>query len=505
VSFVQRSNILFSLALTSALVMAIFTAGCRKNPPQSTESVVMAIAAPPTTLDPRRATDAYSSRLTGLMFSSLVRLGPGLQLIGDAAESWSLKPVGKGWQYEFKLRSGLRYPDGSDLSADDIRSSFSEYLSPDHPSHRQYSSIQDVEVIEKTSSRFVRLRLKNFDATLLANLQSLRFFKNHNSSLIGTGPFALESQNNNEVVLRANRFHPYAKPKVERVVFKVIRDDNIRFLHTYKGEIDIVQSDLPASKIRFLRQKGHVHVYEYPGLSMSYILLNLTDPVLKNLEVRRALAHAIDRPAIIRYKLEDFAKLATSVLSPGNPFHNLRLQPIPHSAEKARTLLKPHLPLREPLILKTSNSESAVENGRILVRQLQQVGLDVRLQSFEWGTFYGDLQRGRFQMATLRWVGSFDPDIYRLAFHSQETPENSGRNRGFYRNPDVDQMLDSGRREVSSDKRKEIYNRVQETVFADLPIIPLWYDTEVAVVHRRVHGYVPPDNGDFWPLVAVSK
>jgi peptide/nickel transport system substrate-binding protein len=125
------------------------------------------------------------------------------------------------------------------------------------------------------------------------------------------------------------------------------------------------------------------------------------------------------------------------------------------------------------------------------------------LASFEWGTFYGDIQSGNFQLATMRWVGATDPDIYRVALHSREVPP--GRNRGYYENKNMDKLLDQGIKIDNSEKRIAHYRDVQKTVLSELPFIPLWYDTQVAIVHKRVADYTPPKNGDFTSFIHVHK
>ena len=154
------------------------------------------------------------------------------------------------------------------------------------------------------------------------------------------------------------------------------------------------------------------------------------------------------------------------------------------------------------LLLKTSNVPVAVDNGKVLANQISQTGLKIDLQSLEWGVFYGDVSKGRFQLAILRWVGSTDPDLYRLAFHSSEKPP--GRNRGSYSNPELDKLLDQGISIEDPKKRIELYNQVQRIVYDDLAIVPLWYDMLVALSTKRVLNYKPSPMGDYWPFVQVQ-
>src|SRR5690606_31549203 len=202
---------------------------------------------------------------------------------------------------------------------------------------------------------------------------------------------------------------------------------------TLKGSVDIAQVEIAPSKvIEFEKRPDDFQVFKYPGLSMSYILVNLKDPTLQDLKLRRALSETINRSEIVKYKLEGLGQPATSVLTPSNPYFHSQLKSLKFDLSSSQKAIS-ELGLRnKSLTLKTSNAQSAIDNGRVLAHQLSKSGLKIKLQSYEWGTFYNDIRGGNFQLATMRWTGTLDPDIYRLAFHSKEAPP--GRNRGRYLN-----------------------------------------------------------------------
>jgi peptide/nickel transport system substrate-binding protein len=236
---------------------------------------------------------------------------------------------------------------------------------------------------------------------------------------------------------------------------------------------------------------------------MSYLLLNFKKPELANLKVRQALAQAIDRDEMIRYKLQGLAVPATSLMTPASPFYIKDLKNLSYDLEAARRSFQESGVKNLSLTLKTSNDQTAIENGKVIAHQLAKIGINVKLQSYEWGTFYSDVKKGNFELATMRWVGNFEPDLYRIAFHSREVPP--GRNRGSYINRSLDPLLDEGLRIANFQKRFEHYRKIQTIVLQDLPIIPLWYNTQVEVVHKRVKDYEPPTNGDFSGLIKAWK
>jgi peptide/nickel transport system substrate-binding protein len=454
---------------------------------ERTRNVVVALSQPPSTLDPLFTTDATGSRIAGLLYSSFVRIGSDLKPEPEAA-TWKQT----GTSFVFTILPHLTFSDGSPLEPEDVDASFAAF--------RTSAFASSFKVVQSFASKRIGNHIETTvvlaqpSATFLSDLMTLKILKR--GSHLGTGPFVLESESANDIVVRARKDHPYWAPKIEGVDFKIVRDDNTRVMKMQKGELDLAQAEFPAMKIAQLEKSQHLTIYKYPGLALTYLLINLKDPYLNNLKNREAMAGAIDRESIVRYKLDGLASEATSLLTPINPYFDKTLAPI----KRARL---DHSPSPE-LVLKTSSAPAAVENGKLIAADLKKAGFNVRVQSFEWGTFYGDVQSGRFQLATLRWVGTIDPDLYRKALHSKETPP-GGRNRGSYANSDVDRLTEEGLREADPVKRKMIYDEVQKQVLKDLPFIPLWYDTEVAVVNKRIKNYVPPPDGSFWILTKVEK
>lgn len=472
------------------------------------DTLVFALEAQPTTLDPRFTTDANGQRLVHLLFNSLVKVGPELKVVADAAESWTYNKL----KYKFKLRKGLTFSNDRPLKKEDLLFTFQQYQNEKSPFQTNFKSISKVEVDDLQDSLVITLRLSEFCATLLTDLTLIKILPKQEvesagtdfaKNPIGTGSFKFLKNEANAIVIEARPSHPIASPKIKRVEFKVVADDNTRYLKLLKGGIDIAQNTIPSSKIKELEGNNEFSVIKYPGPSMNYILINVEDPVFRNLYAREALNLAINRDEIIKYKLDGLATIATSIMNPTNPFFSSELKPENFDSSRARKIIEANKLNDKTILLKTSNTQDVVEIGKVLANQIESIGLKVKLQSYEWGTFFNDIKSGNFQIAMMRWVGAIDPDIYRIAFHSKEHPP--GRNRGFYKNLTLDKLLDQGVKIESETARIEHYKQIQEIVFQELPIIPLWYNTQVSVINRRVKGYSPAQNGDFSPLLSVTK
>ena len=143
----------------------------------------------------------------------------------------------------------------------------------------------------------------------------------------------------------------------------------------------------------------------------------------------------------------------------------------------------------------------------MLQQQWRAIGVELDIKTFEFATFFADVQKGAFQLYSLRWIGgNNDPDMFQYAFHSSFTPP-AGANRSHYSNPEVDRLIDSGRREVDPEKRKQIYVRIQQLLAEDLPYIDLWYLDNVVVHSRRTRNFTisPPGNYDFLTTVELHE
>lgn len=497
-------TLFFALSLT----LTLFSAACTKKATQDTSTIYVGLSAEPSTLDPRRATDATGMRLTNLIFTSIVRLGPDMEIIGEAASRWSYsKDV-----YHFDLRPGLKFHDGTPVTKEDIEFSFAEYRKETSPFASALSTIDTIAVTYGPTGGTLDLKLKKFSASLLTDLSPVKLLPSSiiktvgddfGKKPIGSGPFKFVSADANEIRLDANKENPYAAPKINSISFKIVREENTRFLKVMKGELDLAQQELPPAKVNELEKKGLI-VYKYPGLSMTYLLVNMNDPTLKSKNVRQALSAAINRDEIIRFKLEGMAQVATSILPPHNAYYDGTLTIPTYDLDKARAMVKAAGLEGKELTLKTSNSTQAIENGKVIASQLEKLGLKLNMQSFEWATFFADVNKGNFQLASMKWVGTTDPDIYRTAFHSTQIPP-KGRNRGGYVNTKLDQLVDTGNEIQDVRKRIDHYKKVQRLVYEDLPIIPLWYEYETAVVSPKIKNFQAAKTGDYTALTKVSK
>jgi peptide/nickel transport system substrate-binding protein len=142
--------------------------------------------------------------------------------------------------------------------------------------------------------------------------------------------------------------------------------------------------------------------------------------------------------------------------------------------------------------------------AEVMQESLRKVGIAIDIRSYEWGTFFGDIRAGNFQLYALTWVGVTDPDILHYVLHSQSTPP-AGANRGRYVNPHLDTLLDQGRRATALEQRRASYSAAQAIVAAELPYIPLWHNTNVAVLRNTFTGYSLTPAGDYRAIQSIRR
>lgn len=493
-------------------------AGCfsSPNPDRPSDYLVIGLESNPTQLDPRYATDANSVRIGALIFSALTRADEKSLSQPDLAERWEALDERT---YLFHLRRGITFHNGKPLTAADVKFTYESVLEPKNRSPKR-GALRAVQAVEQLSPYQVRFRLAAPHAPFLENttlgilpLGTPVDAGTQKNGLVGSGPFSLEEFVPGErAVLRANPSYREGAPSVSGLVFKIIPDSTVRVLEFKKGTVDFLQNDIEPDMLPWLKKNTSASILTNQGTIFQYIGVKLDHPILKFPEVRRALAYAIDREAIIRHLLKGLATPSSGLLSPSHWAYESSVAPYPYNPEEAKRLLD-KAGFRDPdgdgplprfkLSYKTTTLDLRRRIAEALKEQLQQVGIELEVRTFEWGTFYGDIKKGNFHLYSLAWVGISDPDLYFNLFHSSSIPPN-GDNRGRYQNPEVDQLLERGRKSLSLEERKLIYSTVQKILAQELPYIPLWWAKNVVVMKPTIEGFVPYPDGDLTSLKNIS-
>lgn len=493
------------------LVFLSAFAACRATPAREPGTVVIGVEAYPESFDPRLANDAISSKICRLLYNGLFKLNERLEVVPDlAAEVKQVNDL----VLEVRIRDGVLFHDLKPLTINDFLATYESVKNPALNSpHRSF--FEKIQKIEALDSHWLRFTLKEPFSPLITGL-TLGIVPERLAQTtvltqpMGSGPYRfIEATDREKVVV--GRFDEFfgEKPKNQKLIFRSIYDDTLRTLETLKGRLDLVQNAVP---IALLPSIPSGRVESSTGINFSYLGFNLRDPILSKRLVREAIALAINRPEMIQYKLKGLATPAGSLLFPDHWAH-ANLTEYAYDPERAKALLdEAGFPdpdgdgkrMRFKLTYKTSTKKDRVEMALLVADYLRKIGIELDVQSYEWGTFFRDIRMGNFQLYSLTWVGIIDPDIYYLAFHSSQIPPN-GSNRGAYANPELDRLVEEGRKTSDLEERKKAYAKAQEIIQADLPYVPLWYEHNWAVRSEELKGYQLRPNAGFEGLVEADR
>ncbi len=481
------------------------------------DALVFALGAWPTNLDPRYAPDAYSDRIARLIYAPLLRRTPtgGVEpLLAESVHRPDPLTV------VVRVRSDAVFHDGAPITANDVVATFDSIRAPDSQSVKRLF-LDVIETVTAEDARTVVFRLRSPHAPFLQVLAGIGIIPRSAietgsadalGSWTGSGPYLFDGASpGTEIRLRRSPLWRGPTAGIERLVFRSVPDATVRVLELIHGSVDMTWNDLPPHVVAWLETREGLTVQRRESTLVKYLAFNLDHEALGDVRVRRALALAIDVESIVRFKLRGQATPARSFMHPQSWAHASDLPAHRHAPQEARALLDAAgypdpgggLP-RLKLTYKTSQDETAVAIAWVLRRQLAEVGVEMEVQSNEWGVFFSDIKQGRFDLYTLTGVGIDDPDWYSFVLHSKSLSPD-GANRMRYVSSEMDDLLDRGRAEPDPDQRAAIYAQVQRLRARDMPLLPLWYQHNVGVSGSNVQGWSVPVDGDYSGLSLATK
>lgn len=466
-------------------------------------------------LDPRYVGDAYGLKLSRLLYASLVTIDPySLAPRLDLAER--IEPAGE-LRYRVHVRPGLRFADGSVLDAHDVVATF-RAVGDARVKSRYRSSYDWLARVSAEDDHTALFELREPHATFMTDLElpvlrSEDAFRARNPDAlpVASGPYVLVSRSRAALTMKHNRFAPRPAGHSPELRFVVVHDDNVRALRMLAGGGDLAQSVLPALLLPLFEQRSELQLRTAKGAGTTYIAVNLQDALLGDLRLRQAIAHAIDRPQLIRFKLGGRAALASSWLPEAHWAHAADTPVYDFDPDRARGLLRARelahadQPARAPLrlVLRTSSDRSVVSLARAVAGMLAEVGIELEVRPSETASLLSDLARGRFQLALMQVPEVFEPNVLSWFFSSDRIPEpgvREGGNRFRFRHAELDRLLEEGKREHDLGRRKQVYRSAQHILAHELPVIPLWHEDVVAVVSERLADYRVPRDARFGTL-----
>ena len=466
------------------------------NKASTSSEIVFAISQAPLNLDPRYATDAASERLNRLLYQSLVDFDGHTKPVASVASWQQLSPL----SYRFTLSETRRpfyYPASAGrkakarkLTAYDVKATYDSITAlSDSPHSAEFSNLKSIVVAnERTVLFYLNAPDRHFPAKLLLGILPADLVESQHDFArlpVGSGPLVLLGSQNKWRLQRLD--------DGQLISLIEVKDPTVRMLKLVHAEVDLIQGDLPPESVRYLQAKPGLTVKTAVGVNFSYLGLNTQDPQLKKLKVRQALAHAIDRQAIIDKAMLQHSRLGGAILPPEHYAQQQTLPAYAYDPALAKRLLQEagvSLPLK--LVYKTSTDAQRLRLATIMQAQMRLAGIDLEIRSLDWATFFAEIKQGNFQLYGLTWVGVKTPEIYAQAFASDSVPP-KGFNRGRYQDAELDKLL-----------RTDDWQTVTQRVHQQLPCIPLWYEGQFAAMQKGMQNYSPKADGNWDDLATIS-
>jgi peptide/nickel transport system substrate-binding protein len=496
-------------AIGAAFALGRFADGAVAQTPQGV--LVVGQIAEPKSLDPATVTAVNDFRILMNVYDGLVRYKSGtLEVEPALAESWEISDDGT--IYTFHLREGVTFHDGSPFNAEAVKFNFDRMLSEDHPFHDTgpfplaffFSAIETTEVVDDMTVRFTLnapyapfLSNLAYPTGLLVSPAAVRENgADFGRSPSGTGPFKFAEWRSNEaVIVEKNPDYWDGAPPLDAVVFRPITDANTRTAEMLAGGIDLMVEVPPTSLATF--EGGGFDVVEQAGPHLWFLILNCKDGPFADKRVRQAANYAINKAALVNDVLEGTADVAAGPTPPAFAWaYDESLTPYPYDPDKARALIKEAGAEGATLTFFVTEGGSGmldpIAMGTAIQADLEAVGFDVKIETYEWNTFLGEVNpglEGKADMAEMAWMTN-DPDTLPfLALRTAAWPDQGGFNSGYYSNPKVDELLEAARVSTDQAERATLYKQMQEIVHDDAPWVFVANWKQNAVTNDRVGNF----------------
>lgn len=499
---IQRKR---TLLLTAGLLSSLAAV-----PVWAAKDAVVAVGSNFTTLDPYDANDTLSQAVAKSFYQGLFGFDKEMKLTNVLAESYQASP--DGLIYTIKLRSGVKFQDGTDFNAEAVKVNLDRASNPDNHLKRSnlFSSVATTEVVDPTT---VKITLKqpfsafiNTLASPVAAMISPTALKKYGKDIgfhpVGTGPYAFETWNQTDFV-KVKKFAGYWKPgypKLDSITWRPVVDNNTRAAMLQTGEANFA-FPIPYEQAKLLEKNSRLDLVTSPSIMQRYISFNVTQKPLDNPKVREAINYAINRQALVKVAFAGYATPATGIVPPSIQYSQRYAAP-EYNPAKARELLKEAgYPNGFDITLWSSHNHSTAQKVlQFTQQQLAQVGIKVKVTAMDAGQRAAEVEEKGQKESGVRmfytgWSASTGEANWALTplFATQSWPPTIF-NTAFYSNSQVDKDLSDALKTTDDAKKAALYKDAQDQIWKDKPWAPLVVEKLVSANTKNLSGfYVMPD------------
>ncbi|WP_237761000.1 MULTISPECIES: glutathione ABC transporter substrate-binding protein GsiB [Pantoea] len=481
-------------------------------PAWAAKDAVIAVGSNFTTLDPYDANDTLSQTVAKSFYQGLYGLDKDLKVEPVLAESYQVSP--DGLTYTIKLRSGIKFQDGTDFNAEAVKVNFDRASNPDNHLKRYslFKYIASTEAVDPTTvkvtlkqpfSAFINI-LAHPAAVIISPAALKKYGKDIGFHPVGTGPYEFVTWNQTDFV-KVKKWDGYWKkgyPKLDSITWRPVVDNNTRAAMLQTGEANFAYP-VPFEQVQLLKNNSKLSVETWPSNMQRYISLNVTQKPFDNPKVREALEYAINRDALVKVAFSGYADVATGVLPPKIKYSQ-SYPAYPYDPAKARELLKEAgYPNGFTTTLWSSHNHSTAQKVlQFTQQQLAQVGVKVTLTAMDAGQRAAEVEAKGQKEAGVRmfytgWSASTGEADWALTplFATTSWPP-AIFNTAFYSNPQVDKDLSDALKTTDDAQKAQLYKDAQDHIWNEHPWIPLVVEKLVSAQSKTLSGfYVQPDTG----------
>lgn len=440
-------------------------------------------------IDPHLAPTTIDKVVVGWMFSGLVRFKPGsinpAEIEPDLAERWEASDDGKTWT--FHLRRGVQFQQGfGELTADDIVFSLKKASTQGQSAFT--ADFRAVESIEAVDPYTVRIRLKEPIPSMLGlvtnyhggNIVSRRAVEQRGEAFarnpVGTGPFEVASHTPNQSLeLAAHKGYFRGNPIIQRISYRFIPSNASRDLAFQSGELDVNYGQSDQSWVRRMRSLPNVAVDVFEPGELAIINLDVTKPPLNDLRVRQAIAHAINREELVRWRGAEVSRAAVSVV----PIGYLGTDPnpglLPFDLNRARALLA-EAGYANGLTIKIVHTQlpEMLNAMQVIQQQLRRAGITLDIETTEHGAWHQRIRRGESPIVYYAAARFPIADVYLTQFyHSRSQIGTPTAVTNFTGCSMADAEIDAARVSSIREQQIELWHAAQRKLVQNVCAVPL--------------------------------
>lgn len=464
------------------------------------DTLIWAQGADVTSLDPHQGKETPAVEVTCQIFDTLVVVNPETNEIEpQIAESWEQVDE---LTYVFKIRQGIKFHDGSDLTAEDVKFSLDRAINSAAVSY----IVDFIDTVTVDDEYTVTVKTKAPYAPALRNLaipfaaivpkavveaDEAAFILNP----VGSGPYQfVEWKQNDHVTLKAFDDYYAGKPATENLIMKVIPETSQRSIALETGEIDLAY-DMAVNDVAKLKDSTELTVYEIPSLTCWYISMNMNKEPFNNPLVREALSYAIDRQLIIDTINAGSGQPADAIIAPG-VFGYYSTGVREYDPEKAKELLaEAGYPDGFETSLWVNDNQSRIEMCQAIQNMFQQIGVECAVEVLEFGSYISRTTNGEHDMAYFGWTTSSADADYSYYSLEHSTQQGAAGNRSFIADPEVDALIEEARTNSDEATRTELYKELAIKLDEINNNIPVFYSSINVGASQKVEGFVMDANG----------